>query len=275
MQYYVAYVKNLKFEDTPDYDYLLMLFNHSEGGIRKVRMLLAAQEEDGTKEEVVEGETTTANGNGNISGIKRKRSTSDVGAPAAKKYKLVVPKRVKTHQWIIVSTSARTGNVSTCSSKRSFVRADPHAASLRKHKHTGTTRHPLRARYFGFCRLTMFPFSLCFGRLVAGSAMWLVPSYAVLHVAHNVPELGERSREKMGSEHADHDAQLCWQHVDCSAQCEEQRVHGAGAALLPRSGLSAGLGATEVGRWLFHHVGSRERQQLGGGLLDDATGKKV
>lgn len=222
MQYYVAYVKNLKFEDTPDYDYLLMLFNHSEGGIRKVRTLLAAQEEDGTKEEAVEGETTTANGNGNISGVKRKRSTSDVGAPVAKKYKLVVPKRVKTHQWIIVSTSARTGNVRVSSSEQ--IRQWCSQKQTRQQNHSGLASH---------CSISVFLFSPRHSHLLSLTALWLVAPHAVLHVAHDVPELGEGGGEKVGTEHADYHAQLCRQHVDCGAQCEEQWVYRAGTALLP------------------------------------------
>uniref|UniRef100_A0A7S2ZCT3 non-specific serine/threonine protein kinase n=1 Tax=Rhodosorus marinus TaxID=101924 RepID=A0A7S2ZCT3_9RHOD len=115
MQYYIAYVKNLKFEDRPQYDYLLMLFDSVNGGMRKVRTLIEQRSTEATDKDSWEDDSrdkeTTA-----TAGQKRKRSNNEESAeteaePIAKKYKLVVPKRIKTHQWVIISTSARTGNV--------------------------------------------------------------------------------------------------------------------------------------------------------------------
>lgn len=103
LQYFLAYVRQMKFEELPDYDYLLLLCSDGNRGLKEVKRMLAAQ----TREK-------TVSGSGNLSapavGSKRKlRDVDDEDAPLVKKHKVVVPKRVKTHQWIIVSTSARSG----------------------------------------------------------------------------------------------------------------------------------------------------------------------
>ncbi|CAN8072833.1 unnamed protein product [Agarophyton chilense] len=97
LQYFLAYVRQMKFEETPDYDYLTLLCD-SNRGLKEVKKLLIAQEKEDLRELAQP-----------IVGSKRKqRDLDDVGAPLVKKHKVVLPKRIKTHQWIIVSTSART-----------------------------------------------------------------------------------------------------------------------------------------------------------------------
>ena len=99
-QYFLAYVRQLKFEEDPDYDYLLLLCDGNKG-MREVRKLIAAQNKE--KQEPTPVPNTPV-------GSKRKLREDDPDeAPLVKKHKVVIPKRAKTHQWIIVSTSARTG----------------------------------------------------------------------------------------------------------------------------------------------------------------------
>lgn len=69
-----------------------------------MRKLLAIQE----KEEGADGEEDN-NAPQAVVGQKRKMRDGDDLVPAGKRFKVVIPKRFKTHQWIIVSTSARTG----------------------------------------------------------------------------------------------------------------------------------------------------------------------
>lgn len=96
LQYFLAYVRQMKFEETPDYDYLLLLCSEGTKGLREVKRLIEAQEADGTASPAV--------------GSKRKWRDGDPSdEPLVKRHKVVLPKRVKTHQWIIVSTSARNG----------------------------------------------------------------------------------------------------------------------------------------------------------------------
>lgn len=99
LQYFLAYVRSMKFDELPDYDYLLLLCSDGSKGIREVRKLLAAEEK--SKLDAVASP---------VVGQKRKQRDSDADlALTAKRFKVVVPKRIKTHQWIIVSTSSRTG----------------------------------------------------------------------------------------------------------------------------------------------------------------------
>lgn len=107
LQYYLAYVRQLKFEEAPDYDYLLLLLDTSRG-MREVRKLISLQE----KKQSGNGSGGTGTGTPAVpSGSKRKREdTEEEDAALAKRLKIVAPKRLKTHQWIIVSTSSRTGN---------------------------------------------------------------------------------------------------------------------------------------------------------------------
>lgn len=100
LQYFLAYVRAMRFEEEPDYDYLLLLCSEGNKGIREVRRLLHMQEKD----EKNDGPST---GTG-VVGQKRMRESDNDGR-TGKRFKVVVPKRVKTHQWIIVSTSSRTG----------------------------------------------------------------------------------------------------------------------------------------------------------------------
>lgn len=95
LQYFLAYVRQMKFEETPDYDYLLLLSSGGNRGMREVKRILAAQERN--------------NDNPQVGSKRKQRDLDDDEAPLVKKHKVVIPKRVKTHQWIIVSTSARTG----------------------------------------------------------------------------------------------------------------------------------------------------------------------
>lgn len=105
LQYFLAYVRQLKFEETPDYDYLLLLCSDGNRGMREVKKLIAAQERDRVGENVNNLNAPVAVGS------KRKTRDSDMPEePLVKKHKVVIPKRIKTHQWIIVSTSARTGS---------------------------------------------------------------------------------------------------------------------------------------------------------------------
>lgn len=102
LQYFLAYVRNMRFEEEPDYAYLLLLCSSGNKGIREVRKLLALQEKE-------EAEAATG-GSPAVVGQKRKQRDGDGEAePSGKRFKVVVPKRIKTHQWIIVSTSSRTG----------------------------------------------------------------------------------------------------------------------------------------------------------------------
>lgn len=98
LQYFLAYVRGMKFEEAPDYDYLLLLCQEGVKGLRDVKKMLEMDipYENGTE------------GAGAVVGQKRKLRENDMDA-AAKRYKIVIPKLVKTHQWIIVSTSSRTG----------------------------------------------------------------------------------------------------------------------------------------------------------------------
>lgn len=108
LQYFLAYVRQMKFEETPDYDYLALLCSSSNRGLREVKKLIAEQEKE-------KGSPGSGSGTGSglampAVGSKRKQRDSDGDdAPLVKKHKVVIPKRVKTHQWIIVSTSARMG----------------------------------------------------------------------------------------------------------------------------------------------------------------------
>lgn len=105
LQYFLAYVRQLKFEESPDYDYLLLLCSDGNRGMREVKKLLAAQERDRVGEHINSLTAPVAVGS------KRKTRDSDLTEePVVKKHKVVIPKRIKTHQWIIVSTSARTGS---------------------------------------------------------------------------------------------------------------------------------------------------------------------
>ncbi|KAA8494969.1 Casein kinase 1-like protein HD16 [Porphyridium purpureum] len=106
MQYYLAYVRALKFEEAPDYDYLMLVLDHNRG-MKEIRKLLTLKAP----------KDSPPAGNGSVSGAasvgsKRKRGddAEDADSQALKKHKVVVPKRIKTHQWVIVSTSSRTGN---------------------------------------------------------------------------------------------------------------------------------------------------------------------
>eukprot|EP00180_Rhodochaete_pulchella_P002865 Plantae.Rhodophyta-Rhodochaete_pulchella.ctg4522.p1 GENE.Plantae.Rhodophyta-Rhodochaete_pulchella.ctg4522~~Plantae.Rhodophyta-Rhodochaete_pulchella.ctg4522.p1 ORF type:complete len:491 (-),score=49.40 Plantae.Rhodophyta-Rhodochaete_pulchella.ctg4522:271-1557(-) len=95
LQYYVAYVRQLKFEESPDYDYLLVLLDSSKG-MREIRKTFTLPDKPAL-----------------TSGSKRQREEEDDESAqpgSAKRRKVVSPKRAKTHQWIIVSTSSRTGN---------------------------------------------------------------------------------------------------------------------------------------------------------------------
>lgn len=105
LQYFLAYVRQLKFEETPDYDYLLLLCSEGNRGMREVKKLLAAQDR------VRIGENSNSLTAPVAVGSKRKVRDGDFSEePSGKKHKVVIPKRIKTHQWIIVSTSARTGS---------------------------------------------------------------------------------------------------------------------------------------------------------------------
>jgi serine/threonine protein kinase len=117
LQYFLAYVRGMKFDETPDYDYLLLLCSEGNKGIREVRRLLALEEKD----KIPDGDADI-DGPGNAGlvpgptatvGQKRKQRDSDgegaIADASAKRFKVVIPRRVKTHQWIIVSTSSRTG----------------------------------------------------------------------------------------------------------------------------------------------------------------------
>lgn len=119
LQYFLAYVRGMAFEETPDYDYLFLLCSQGSKGLAAVERLLAEQD----KGDVENGKTTTtaaaaaAAGGGSAVVVGSKRKAPDSGgagggalSPTAKRHKVVVPKKIKTHQWIIVSTSARTGN---------------------------------------------------------------------------------------------------------------------------------------------------------------------
>lgn len=103
LQYFLAYVRQMKFEESPDYDYLLLLCSEGNRGIREVKRLLE-------QEELNQG---VANSTSMLApvGTKRKQRDGEADdAPVGKRHKIVMPKRLKTHQWIIVSTSSRGGN---------------------------------------------------------------------------------------------------------------------------------------------------------------------
>eukprot|EP00171_Calliarthron_tuberculosum_P010180 IDg10180t1 len=95
LQYFLAYVRQMKFEEAPDYEYLLLLCGNGNKGLRAVKRMLAAEEE--------------RNANGGVVGSKRQRDLRSSDTPM-KKHKVIVPKVVKTHQWIICSTSSRTSS---------------------------------------------------------------------------------------------------------------------------------------------------------------------
>lgn len=106
LQYFLAYVRQMKFEETPDYDYLLLLCSDGNRGLREVKRMIEAQE----RERLGEENGKIASNCGPLVGSKRKmRDIDERDEPLIKKHKVVMPKRMKTHQWIIVSTSARIG----------------------------------------------------------------------------------------------------------------------------------------------------------------------
>mmetsp|Transcript_13783 Transcript_13783/g.23502 ORF Transcript_13783/g.23502 Transcript_13783/m.23502 type:complete len:499 (+) Transcript_13783:141-1637(+) len=110
LQYYIAYIRQLKFEETPDYEYLLLILDQSRG-MKEIKKLLSTNEKSKGGSASAPNESPSAGGAAASAGSKRKRSDeSDSALPVAKKHKVVIPKRIKTHQWIIVSTSSRTGN---------------------------------------------------------------------------------------------------------------------------------------------------------------------
>ncbi len=86
MEYWLAYVRQMKFEETPDYEYLLMLCSEGDRGIRRARELM------------------------DVRGAKRNREELEL--PSGKRFKIVMPKTEKRYQWIIVSTSARSASTS-------------------------------------------------------------------------------------------------------------------------------------------------------------------
>lgn len=99
LQYFLAYVRQMKFEEPPDYDYLLLLCSSDDKGLKTVKRMLA------------EEKRVSAGGKAAV-GSKRQRESEDGVAlpPNGKRHKIIVPKRLKTHQWIIVSTSSRTAS---------------------------------------------------------------------------------------------------------------------------------------------------------------------
>lgn len=104
LQYFLAYVRQMKFEEEPDYNYLLLLCSEGNKAMREVKKLLAAQEKEKTDGEHGNG----LGGSGPAVGSKRKQPDVDEDEkPLVKKHKIVLPRRLKTHQWIIVSTSSR------------------------------------------------------------------------------------------------------------------------------------------------------------------------
>lgn len=111
LQFFLAYVRQMKFEEAPDYDYLLLLCSEGTSAIREVRRLLAAQEKERPATPGAAAADTAAAALVPVVGTKRKLRDigGDLDAPVLKRHKIVVPKRIKTHQWIIVSTSARAG----------------------------------------------------------------------------------------------------------------------------------------------------------------------
>lgn len=109
LQYFLAYVRQMKFEEAPDYEYLLLLCDGTKG-MREVKRLISAQERDRTASGSQPTGVTPSVGSSLPVGAKRKvRDGEEDDLPLVKKHKVIIPKRVKTHQWIIVSTSARTG----------------------------------------------------------------------------------------------------------------------------------------------------------------------
>ncbi len=99
LQYFLAYVRQMKFEETPDYEYLLLLCSEGNKGIKAVKRILAEEENN----------RALPNSAAPV-GSKRQRDTGDADTPNGKRHKIVIPKRLKTHQWIIVSTSSRTAS---------------------------------------------------------------------------------------------------------------------------------------------------------------------
>lgn len=87
MQYFLAYVRAMKFEEAPDYDYLLLLCETGKRGSRAFQKLLSTSR---------------------MVAVGSKRARSEITAEGSgKRHKLVLPKTIKTSQWIIVSTSYR------------------------------------------------------------------------------------------------------------------------------------------------------------------------
>jgi len=163
LQYYLAYVRQLKFEEEPNYEYLLLVLDAARG-MREVRKLLAQKENARKKARISAGDEAGASGDAQRDGdeddaddddvadaaaaataaddefivaktenipvgrrtTKRRRDilaamASSAAAGSASKGGalsnvpvppscIVVPKRIKTHQWVIISTSSRTGN---------------------------------------------------------------------------------------------------------------------------------------------------------------------
>lgn len=108
MQYFLAYVRNMRFEERPDYDYLLLLCQPGTRGIRAVQRLITQQNQNsGGNGTNANGPTGNA-GSGALAGSKRGRGSDST--PTGKRHKVVMPKTIKTSQWIIVSTSSRSSN---------------------------------------------------------------------------------------------------------------------------------------------------------------------
>lgn len=91
MQYFLAYVRAMRFEEEPDYDYLLLLCQSGNRGIRAVQRLL----QQASEPPISAGS---------------KRPSGSNGEPTGKRHKVVIPKTIKTSQWIIVSTSSRSSS---------------------------------------------------------------------------------------------------------------------------------------------------------------------
>lgn len=118
LEYFLAYVRELKFDEAPDYDYLSFLCSDNIKGMRAVNNLLNTAERENDPTNSLNYVTRGSAGKGNNNkertlgpSVGSKRKTRDMDwmvQPLNKKHKVVLPKRMKAYAWIIVSTSAHT-----------------------------------------------------------------------------------------------------------------------------------------------------------------------
>lgn len=104
---------DMDLDEAREYDFLLLLCADGLYGLQDVEHIIEAQElERLSAENGCSGERGVTDGNcGPLVGSKSKicdLEDDDGHEQLVKRHKVILPKRMKTNQWIMVSTSART-----------------------------------------------------------------------------------------------------------------------------------------------------------------------